>query len=214
MTGLSRRAFISAIGASAAGLALVDGCGLIPGQAPPKVPLIGYMGGLSADNPEQQVVIEGLRQGLREQGLVEGRDLTIEFRFTEGQTERLPAMAAELVGLGVRAIVCNGPTATGAARQVTDRVPLVMIAVPDPVAAGWVASLARPGGNVTGAAGFGVELNTKRIELLAAMAPAARQLAYLTNLSGLAENLNRNAAAVAAEQLGSAVAGAGRAHPG
>jgi putative ABC transport system substrate-binding protein len=206
---LNRRGFIAGVtmvGVSTAGLVVLGGCGLVPGQAPPKVPLIGYLNNNSADDPSQQVVISALREGFREQGLVEGRDLVIEFRFANGDNERLPVLVAELLGLGVRLIVCAGPTATGAARQVTDRMPLVMIAVGDPVTPGWVASLARPGGNVTGAAGFGVELSLKRIELLAAVAPAARRLAYLTNLSGVGqaglEQEDLDAVAAAAERLG------------
>jgi putative ABC transport system substrate-binding protein len=202
---LSRRGFVSGIagiGASAAGVALLDGCGLVPGRAPPKVPLIGYLGGLTATDPAQIVVIDGLRDGLGEHGLVEGRDLVIEFRFSEGQNERFPALTAELIGLGVRLIVCNGRTTTEAARRVTNRVPLVMVAAGDPVAAGFVASLARPGGNLTGATGFNVELRVKGIELLAAVAPPARRHAYLTNLSSPGEDLTVNAMTAAAKRLG------------
>jgi putative ABC transport system substrate-binding protein len=191
---------MGSLGVSTAGLVLLGGCGPFPGQAPLKVPLIGYLSGNTADNPSQQTAISALRDGLREQGLIEGRDLVIEFRFADGQRERLPALVAELIRIGVRVIVTNGPTSTSAARQLTDRVPIVMFAVGDPVAAGWVASLARPGGNITGTASVG--LVAKRVELLAAVVPAARRLANLTNLSSAGAEMDRDEVAAAAERLG------------
>jgi putative ABC transport system substrate-binding protein len=199
--GVSRRRFVAsvtAVGVSAVGVTVLDGCGLIPGQAPPKVALIGYLNNNSATDPQQAAMIDGFRQGLREQGLVEGQNLLIEWRFGEGQSERLPALTAELIGLGVRLIVTNGPTATEAARQLTDRVPIVMLSVGDPLAPGWVASLARPGGNVTGPAGFG--LIAKSVELLAAVAPTAHRLAYMTN--PVTRDLDAGTVRVAAEQMG------------
>jgi putative ABC transport system substrate-binding protein len=205
LSRLSRRAFMIRaveVGASTAGLVVLGSCGLIPGRAPPKMPLIGYLNNNTAGDPQQAAQIEAFHEGLREQGLVEGQNLLIAWRFSEGQTERLPALVTELIGLGVRLIVTNGATATGAARQVTDRVPIVIFAAGDPVAPGWVASLARPGGNVTGAAGFSVEQTVKGVELLAAVAPAARRLAYLTNLSSVGEDRMSDAIAVAADQLG------------
>jgi ABC-type uncharacterized transport system substrate-binding protein len=202
MVRLSRRAFVSgiaAIGASAAGLVLLDGCGLNLSQVPPKVPLIGF---LSIGSAADVAGINAFRDGLREHGLVEGRDLVIEFRYADGQQDRLPALAAELVSLDVRLIVAGGPSMIAAARQVTDRVPIVMMGGPDPVAAGWAVSLARPAGNVTGTAVPGDQFFAKGIQLLVAVAPAARRLAFFMNLSIAGQDRLRDALATAAVQFG------------
>ena len=202
---LNRRRFVAslaAVGVSAAGLTLFSGCDNLPGQAPPKVPLIGFLGVGSATDPSAVLGLRLFRDGLREQGLVEGRDLVIELRYADGQQERLPALAEELISRGVRLIVAGGPSMIGAARQVTDRVPIVMYGGPDPVAAGWAVSLARPGGNVTGTANPNVQFFGKGVQLLAAVAPAARRLAAFMNLSIAGEDQLRDVLATAADQLG------------
>jgi hypothetical protein len=115
--------------------------------------------------------------------------------------ERLPALAEELLRIGVLLIVTNGPSMTGVARQVTDRVPVVMMGGSDPVAAGWAVSLARPGGNVTGTANPSGYF-AKGVQLLSAVAPATRCLAAFMNLSIEGEDRLRDTLATAAEQLG------------
>ena len=113
-----------------------------------KSPRIGYLSGASPSLISDR--IEAFRQGLRELGYVEGKNIVIEWRYAEGKLDRLPRVAAELVRLKVDIIVTAGPSATRAAKEATDTIPIVMAQDPDPVGNGFVASLARPGGNITG----------------------------------------------------------------
>jgi putative ABC transport system substrate-binding protein len=123
-------------------------CSSAETQQPKRVPVIGY---LNAVAPSTNAVrIEAFRQGLRELGYVEGKNIFIEYRYAEGKLDRLPALAAELVGLKVDVIVTGGPTPTRAAKEATSTIPIVMALDNDPVGNGFVASLARPGGNTTG----------------------------------------------------------------
>ena len=120
----------------------------VSAQQPTKVPRIGYLNAyLPYANP---VRIEAFRQGLRELGYVEGKNIVIEWRSAEGKLDRLPALAVELVRLKVDVIVSSGPGATRAAKEATSTIPIVMTNDNDPVGNGFVASLARPGGNITG----------------------------------------------------------------
>ena len=141
-------------------------------------PVIGYLG---SGWPDARVwLVEAFRQGLSENGYVEGRDLTIEYRWAEGKTDRFPALAAELVASNVDVIVAFGGTLSAqAAQRATTRVPIVFHAVGDPVAEGIVASLARPGGNITGLSFFAPELIGKRLELLKQAAPQTKLIALL-----------------------------------
>lgn len=139
---------------------------------------IGLLGMTSIEGFPRQV--EALRAGLRELGYVEGKNLVIEFRWAEGKYDRLPALAAELVGLNVDLIVTH-TTATLVAKQASATIPIVMATDTDPVGSGLVASLARPGGNVTGSAYFYPELNAKRLELLKELYPRIRRVAVLLN---------------------------------
>jgi putative tryptophan/tyrosine transport system substrate-binding protein len=117
-------------------------------QQPGKVPRIGF---LIASSPSAIATrMDAFRQGLRELGYVEGKDIVIEWRSAEGKFDRLPVLAAELVRLKVDVIVTAGPTVTRPVKEVTSTVPIVMAQDTDPVASGFVASLARPGGNITG----------------------------------------------------------------
>jgi putative tryptophan/tyrosine transport system substrate-binding protein len=119
-------------------------------QQPAKVPRIGYLAATSlSTNPAR---IEAFRQGLRELGYVEGENIVIEWRSAEGKFDRLPALAAELVRLNVDIIVTGGGATTRAGKEATTTIPIVMTQNGDPVANGFVASLARPGGNITGLA--------------------------------------------------------------
>ena len=146
------------------------------------------------------------RQGLRDLGWVEGQNRTMESRAAEGHTERLPALAAALVGLPVEVIVpLGGPTATRAAQDATSTIPIVMMLAGDPVEAGFVTSLAQPGGNITGLAGLGAELSGKRLELLKQVVPQLSRVALLLNptLDSSADNVRETQRA--AQALGVAV---------
>jgi putative ABC transport system substrate-binding protein len=120
---------------------------------------------------------EAFRQGLRELGYVEGKNIIIELRSAEGKLDRLPALAAELVRLKVDVIVTAGPIPTRAAKEATTTIPIVMTNDPDPVATGFVASLARPGGNITGLSTLAPELSGKRLELLKETVPKLSRVA-------------------------------------
>src|SRR5437867_627205 len=121
--------------------------------------------------------IEAFRQGLRELGYVEGKNIIIEWRWAEGKFDRLPDLAAELVPLDVDVIVTGGSTSSGAAKEVTTTIPIVMAQVNDPVGSGFVASLARPGGNMTGLSTLAPELSGKRLELLKEVVPRLSHVA-------------------------------------
>ena len=142
-----------------------------------KVPHIGFLSSLSATIVSARE--NAFRQGLRELGYVEGKNIVIESRWTEGKTERLPELAAELVRLKADIIVTGGGPSTRALKQVTSTIPVVMTNDPDPVANGFVASLARPGGNITGFSTLAPEISGKRLELLREVVPALSRLAVL-----------------------------------
>ncbi len=144
-------------------------------QQPTKVPRIGH---LIATSPSASPGrIEAFRQGLRELGYVEGKNIIIEWRYAEGKLDRLPALAAELVRLNVDVIVTAGPPDTRAAKQATGTIPTVMTQDADPVGSGFVASLARPGGNITGLSTLAPELSGKRLELLKEIVPKLSRVA-------------------------------------
>ena len=142
-----------------------------------KVPRIGYLG---ANPPSANVArIEAFRQGLRELGYVEGENIIIEWRSAEGALDHLPALAAELVRLKVDVIVTGGSPTTRAAKDATATIPIVMAQDGDPVGNGFVASLARPGGNITGLSSLFSELSGKRLELLKEIIPRLSHVAVL-----------------------------------
>jgi putative tryptophan/tyrosine transport system substrate-binding protein len=128
---------------------------------------------------------EPLRQGLRDLGYVEGQNLVLESRSTDGRDERLPALAAELVQLPVDVIVTQGTPATLAARDATTTIPIVMIGAGDPIKNKLVASLARPGGNITGSSQMGAELSARRLQLLTEAVPTVSRVAFLWNPANL-----------------------------
>jgi putative tryptophan/tyrosine transport system substrate-binding protein len=148
-------------------------------QQPAKFHQIGY---LSTDSPSTIAArIEAFRQGLRELGYVEGKNIVIEWRFAEGKADRLPGLAAELVRLKVDAIVTSGPAATRAAKQATVTISIVTAQDPDPVGNGLVASLARPGGNITGLSTLAPEIDGKKLELLKDIVPRLSRVAVLAS---------------------------------
>jgi putative tryptophan/tyrosine transport system substrate-binding protein len=144
------------------------------------MPVIGVLGS-SSPGPFAPFVA-ALHQGLSETGYVEGQNLAIEYRWAEGAYDRLPALAADLVGRKVDVIVTQGGTAVAlAAKRATSTVPIVFGVGPDPVELGLVASLARPGGNLTGVSGMNTELMPKRFELLSELVPQVKVIALLVN---------------------------------
>jgi ABC-type uncharacterized transport system substrate-binding protein len=150
-------------------------CSYAEAQQAKKVPRIG----LIRPGPAQDPNVDAFRQGLREFGHVEGKNIAIEYRAAEGKLDRLPPLAAELVGLNIDMIVVGGDSAIRAARQATHTIPIVMANASDPVTDGFVASLARPGGNITGLSRMGSELSGKRLELLKETTPKASRVAIL-----------------------------------
>jgi putative tryptophan/tyrosine transport system substrate-binding protein len=146
-------------------------------QQPTKVPRIGLLGGASASANAGRV--EAFRQGLRELGYVEGKNILIEQRWAEGKLARLPGLAAELVRLKVDIIVSAGPTVTRAAKDANVTIPIVMGFDDDPVGSGFVASLARPGGNITGLSALSPDLSGKQLELLKEIVPRLSRVTVL-----------------------------------
>jgi putative ABC transport system substrate-binding protein len=147
-------------------------------QQAKKIPRIGFLTSASAldrDNPN----LEAFRRGLRDLGWVEGQTLHIEYRWAEGKNERLPDLAAELAHLKVELIVTTGGTATNAAKQATKTIPIVFMQVGNPDRQGFVASLARPGGNITGLSNIAEEISGKRLELLKETFPKLSRVAVL-----------------------------------
>jgi putative tryptophan/tyrosine transport system substrate-binding protein len=142
-------------------------------QPPTKIPRIGYLMTRFLD----PVRSEALRQGLRELGYVEGKTIVIEWRSAEGKLDRLPALVAELVRLKVDVIVTSGPLPTRVTKDATSTIPIVMAQVNDPVGNGFVASLARPGGNITGLSTLAPEISGKQLELLKEILPSLSRAA-------------------------------------
>ena len=142
-------------------------------QQPKKVPRIAYL----SSSPIISANTEAFQQGLRDLGYIEGKNIVIEWRFAEGNRDRLRALAAELVRLKVDVIVASGGGDTRAAKEVSATIPIVMAQTDDPVASGFVASLARPGGNITGQSTLSPELSGKRLELLKEVVPKVSRVA-------------------------------------
>jgi len=144
-------------------------------QQPGKIPRIGYLSASSATSAASRV--EAFRQGLRELGYVEGKNIVVEYRFANGDLDRLKQLATELVQLDVDIIVSGGPTATRPAKEATSTIPIVMGFDDDPVGAGFVASLARPGGNITGLSTPAAEISGKRLGILKEIFPRLSRVA-------------------------------------
>jgi putative ABC transport system substrate-binding protein len=196
---LHRRRFIAALGAATAWTV---------GSAPAlteggRVYRIGILETIPADRNRPN--LSALLTGLDEHGYIEGQDLQIEYRSADGQADRFPALAAELVRLRPDLIVTRGTPATRAAKEATDTIPIVFTAIGEPVGAGVIPTLARPGGNVTGLSAFATELAGKRIELLKEASPAIARLGFLHNMGNPVAPPEWQAIEAAAEALGISV---------
>jgi putative ABC transport system substrate-binding protein len=150
-------------------------------QSQATVPRIGFLSAITPDSAVTLNQLAGFRQGLREHGYVEGTNIAIEYRFAHQRFERLPDLARELIGLRVDVLVTAVTQASVAAKDNTKTIPIVMAAVADPVGAGLVSSLARPGGNITGTSSMSVATAAKSLELLKEAVPGIRRVAVLWN---------------------------------
>jgi putative ABC transport system substrate-binding protein len=190
---MRRRKFISLLGSAAAGWPLAA-------RAQETMPVVGFLGSGTAESTTSELT--GFRQGLNEAGYVEGRNVIVEYRWSEGQKSRLSTLAADLVHHQVGVIAVMGNTVALTAKATTASIPIVFQVGNDPVAAGLVASLARPGGNVTGVTTLSAEILAKRLALLHEWVPAISNIALLVNPANRdSENSKRNAEA-AAQRLG------------
>jgi putative tryptophan/tyrosine transport system substrate-binding protein len=167
-----------------------------------KVPRVGYLNPGSSSDPVRQRRLEALRQGLRELGYVEGQNIALEPRWAEGQYDRYPTLAADLVRSKVDVIVAMSGPATQAAQQATRTIPIVMSLVNDPVGSGLVPSLAHPGGNVTGTSVMSPDLLGKQLQLLKEVVPKVSRVAFLRHPRNPASAANLREAEAAALVLG------------
>src|SRR5215831_21388968 len=162
-------------------------------QQPGKIPRIGFLS--TAAHSSLSSRLEAFRQGPRELGFIEGKNIAIEYRSAEGKPDRLPELASELVRLKVDCIVTAGETPTNAAKQATSTIPIIMTTVGDPVGLGFVASLARPSGNITGLSTYSTDLAGKRLELLKETIPKLSRVVIVSDPRSLAADVKETEAA-------------------
>ena len=193
---MNRRAFLAGLGA---GLAVAQGAGAqLAAMASPR---LGFLG--NSDSKTEGALLNGFRDGLKDFGLIEGRTITIDYRWAEGNPERLPSLAADLVRLKCDVIGASGSPAVRAAQQATNTIPIVILALlVDPVKAGFVASFSRPGGNITGVASQYEEIGAKQVQLLTEAIPGISRLVLLRDAGNPGSRLTATAAVDAAAQLG------------
>src|SRR4051794_25673293 len=165
---MRRREFIQAI----AGLTVV---GWAPATRAQQMPVVGYLHYASSNNLAH--LAKAVRDGLKDAGYVEGQNVAIEYRWSEGDYDRLPALAADLVSRQVNVIIAGGNVAAQAAKKATSTIPIVFTSGADPIKSGLVASLSRPGANLTGVSFIAAEIAVKRLELLRDLLPQARAVA-------------------------------------
>src|SRR5215467_8745577 len=195
MLGMRRREFITLLGGAAASWPLTASA-----QQPGKLRTIGFSG--QSTLLAESELVAAFTQRLRELGWIEGRTITIEYRWSEGRAERLDQIAAEFVRLKVDVIVTSGTPQVVATKQKTSVIPIVFARVGDPVAIGLVASLARPGGNLTGLSSQSDDLAGKRLELLREVVPSLRRVAFLANVGNPFSVMELGEAQAAARTLG------------
>ena len=153
-------------------------CASAEAQQSAKIPRLGYVSSTGdASNPGSQV--QAFRQGLRDLGYIEGKNLLIEYRYLEGKRDHIPSIVAELVQFKVDVLILGAPPVIRAAKQTTKTIPIVIVTTTDPVAAGYVDSLARPGGNITGLTRLTRDLSGKRLELLKEVVPGMSRVGLL-----------------------------------
>jgi putative ABC transport system substrate-binding protein len=191
---MQRRQFIRLLGSTAV-------WPLAAGAQQAALPVVGFLGGGSLETDGN--LVAGFRQGLSESGYIEGRNVSIEYRWAENQNDRLPGLVSDLVSRQVNVIMGGNTPAVVAAKAATATIPIVFLTASDPVAAGFTASLNRPGGNLTGVTFLGVEIGRKHFELMREVVPTATTIAFLLNPTNrtLAGPLTRDAQA-AAHSLG------------
>jgi putative tryptophan/tyrosine transport system substrate-binding protein len=192
---MKRRDFIIMAGGAAAALPLAA-----PAQQAGKVYRMGFLGNSTA--ALEANLVEPLREALRDLGYVEGQNILIEYRWAEGKYERFPALTAELIALKVDVIVTAGTPASLAVKKAATSIPLVMVAVGDPVATGLVASIGRPGGNITGLTSISSEIEGKRLELLREVVPTLSHIAVLWNAASPIQVIEERETRTAAQVLG------------
>jgi putative ABC transport system substrate-binding protein len=190
---MRRREFIAGLGAAAA-------MPLAVSAQQPAMPVIGFLDGRSAEHSAH--LVAAFRRGLNDTGYAEGRNVALEHRWADGQYDRLPALAADLVRRRVAVIATSGNASTLAAKTATATIPIVFSTGADPVQSGLIASLSRPGGNVTGVTSLGVELGPKRFELIHELVPAVAVIALLVNPANRTSEIHVRDAQAAARARG------------
>jgi putative ABC transport system substrate-binding protein len=194
---MRRREFVTLLGGAVGAWPLAAGA-----QQTERVRRIGFLVPGNSGSDALRVLLGEFRQGLREFGWIEGRNVGIEYRFAEGKQDLLPALAVELVRSGVELIVAEGTPATQALKSATRTIPVVMATSGDPVRSGFVASLARPGGNITGLTLLAPDLSAKRLQLLKEIVPSLSRVALLSNAANPASRFTLEDTQAAARALG------------
>jgi putative tryptophan/tyrosine transport system substrate-binding protein len=196
MPGMRRREFVTLLGGAA-----IYGPAAAQGQQPERMPLIGVLSGTTENDPEARRRVASFTRALRELGWNESRNIKLEKRYSAGRPERLPALAIELVDANSAVIVAEAAQAVDAARAATRTIPIVMVYVGDALGPGYVASLARPGGNITGQTLVATDQAAKRLELMRKLSPDIRNIAVLSNLNASGHVLQRKEMSLVAPTL-------------